>query len=120
MTEPTQYASFEDLVAGSLEDDAEDLMLPSGLKVRIRGLSRHDLMFNGKGLNDGDNEVLEQRNVKSCLVEPKLTIHQIAEWQRRSKAGGDFKVLSEKIRDLSGLTSDADKSVVREDGSGSE
>lgn len=104
----TEYASFDDLVSGSLDDEAEDLTLPSGKVVRIRGLSRHELMFNGKGTED--NAVIEARNVKSCLVEPKLTIAQVEQWQRRSKAGGDFKVLSEKIRDLSGLGEGADKS----------
>ena len=104
----TEYASFDDLVSGSLDDDAQDVTLPSGKVVRVRGLSRHELLFNGKGTDD--SQVIEARNVKSCLVEPKLTIHQVERWQRSSKAGGDFKVLSEVIRDLSGLGEGADKS----------
>jgi hypothetical protein len=104
----TEYASFDDLVSGSLEDGAEDLELPSGKVVRVRGLSRYELMFNGKGTED--HLVIEARNVKCCLVEPKLTIQQVEQWQRNSPAGGDFKVLSEKIRDLSGLKQGADKS----------
>lgn len=104
----TEYASFDDLVSGSLDDDAEDLTLPSGRVVRVRGLSRHELLFNGKGTED--NELIERRNVASCLVEPKLTLTQVEAWQRRSKAGGDFRRLSEKIRDLSGLGEGADKS----------
>lgn len=108
----TEYASFDDLVAGSLDDDAEDVTLPSGKVVRVRGLSRHELMFNGKGTEDSAE--IERRNVKSCLVEPKLTIQQVEQWQRRSAAGGDFRVLSEKIRDLSGLGEGADKSDLRD------
>lgn len=104
----TEYASFDDLVSGSLEDDAEDLTLPSGKVVRVRGLSRHELMFNGKGTED--SALIERRNVVSCLVEPKLTLPQVEKWQRNSAAGGDFKVLSERIRDLSGLGEGADKS----------
>jgi hypothetical protein len=110
----TEYASFDDLVAGSLDDDAEDLTLPSGRVVRVRGLSRHELMFNGKGTDD--SELIERRNVVSCLVAPKLTLPQVEQWQRRAPAGGDFRVLSEKIRDLSGLGEGADKSGVRADG----
>lgn len=112
----TEYASIDDLTAGSLDDQAEDLTLPSGKVVRVRGLSRYELMFNGKGTED--SRVIEVRNAVSCLVQPKLTVAQAEQWQRRSLAGGDFKVLSEKIRDLSGLGEGADKSdpgAVRED-----
>jgi hypothetical protein len=104
----TEYASADDLTAGNLDDGAEDVDLPSGKTVRLRGLSRHELMFNGKGTDDA--RVMEVRNVVSCLVEPKLTVAQVEQWQKRSLAGGDFKVLSEKIRDLSGLAEGAAKS----------
>lgn len=113
MKEPT-YSSAEDLVAGDLDLEGEDLDLPSGRKVRVRGLSRHELMFNGKGTEDV--ELIERNNVASCLVIPKLTIQQVKDWQRSSPAGGDFKVLSEKIRDLSGMGKGAAKSSV--DGTG--
>jgi hypothetical protein len=108
----TEYASFDDLVSGVLEDGAEDLTLPSGKVVRVRGLSRHELIFNGKGTED--TALIERRNVVACLVEPKLTLPQVEQWQRTSPAGGDLRVLSEKIRDLSGLGEGADKSDLRE------
>jgi hypothetical protein len=108
----TEYATPEDLTAGDL-GDGEDLTLPSGKVVRLRGLSRHELMFNGKGIKD-DNALIEARNVVACLVVPKLTLAQVQAWQRNSSAGGDFKVLSEAIRERSGLTEGADKSDVRE------
>lgn len=105
----TTYATFDDLTAQDPDDNAGDVLLPSGRWVRVRGLTRHELFFNGKGTED--NAVIEVRNVKSCLIEPAgLTVHQIEEWQRRSPAGGDFKILSEKIRELSGMGEGADKS----------
>jgi len=104
----TEYASFDDLIDQDPDDNAQDVTLPSGKVVRVRGLTRHELMFNGKGTDD--SEVIEARNVKSCLLRPELTIHQVEQWQRRSLAGGDFKVLSEAIRDLSGMGEGADKS----------
>lgn len=110
----TEYASFDDLVAGNLDETAEDVTLPSGMKVRVRGLSRHELMFNGKGTEDA--QLIERRNIASCLVQPKLTVDQVEQWQRRSPAGGDIKVISEWIRDLSGLGEGAQKSLVAEDG----
>lgn len=106
----TEYASFDDLVSGSLEDDAEDVTLPSGKCVRVRGLSRHELHFNGKGTEDP--ELIERRNIVSCLVAPKLTLPQAEAWQRSAKAGGDFTALTLKMRELSGLVEGADKSGV--------
>lgn len=110
----TEYASAEDLEAGDLDLDGEDVTLPSGRVVRVRGLSRHELMFNGKGTEE--SEVIERRNVVSCMVVPKMTLQQVEKWQRNSPAGGDFKVLSEKIRDLSGMGQGAAKRSV--DGAG--
>lgn len=110
----TEYADFEELLAA---DDpaagAEDVTLPSGKFVRVRGLTRHELMFNGKGTED--SAVIEIRNVKTCLVEPKLTIEQVTQWHRKARAGGDFKALSEWIRNLSALGEGADKSPPGED-----
>lgn len=105
----TTYATFEDLVSDDPDDNAQDVLLPSGRWVRVRGLTRHELFFNGKGIDD--NAVLEVRNVKACLIQPAgLTVDQIKEWQRQTSAGGDFKVISEKIRELSGMGEGADKS----------
>lgn len=110
------YATADECAAGDLDLDGEDLTLPSGKRVRIRGLSRHELMFNGKGTED--SALIERRNVVACLVVPKMTLAQVEQWQRRSAAGGDFKVLSETIRDSSGLAAGADKSDLRGDGPG--
>jgi hypothetical protein len=107
---PDGYATAGDLAAGDL-GDGQDLTLPSGKRVRIRGLSRHELFHGGKGTEDP--EVVERRNVVACLIIPRMTMPQVEEWQRNSLAGGDFKALSEAIRDLSGLGEGADKSGVR-------
>lgn len=103
----TKCATAEELIAGDL-GEGEYVTLPSGKTVKIRGLSRHELIFSGKGTED--SALIERRNVVACLIDPKLTIAQVEEWQRHSLAGGDFKVMSEKIRDLSGLGEGADKS----------
>jgi hypothetical protein len=108
------YANAEDLIVGDLDLEGEDVTLPSGKVVRVRGLSRYELMLNGKGTDD--SMAIERRNVRTCLVEPKLSDAQVATWQKQSSAGGDFRVLSERIRDLSGLGEGAQKSDVDGDG----
>lgn len=115
----TEYASAEDLTAGDL-GDGEDFNLPSGRTIRVRGLSRHELFFHGRGATDAkgvsDSALIERRNVAACLVEPKMTVAQVEAWQRNSLAGGDFSALTTRIRDLSQLGEGADKSDVRADG----
>jgi hypothetical protein len=110
-----EYASAEDLTAGDL-GEGEDITLPSGKRVRVRGLSRHALMANGKGTED--SELIERRNIVSCLIKPKMTLAQVEAWQRNSLAGGDIRYLSEIMRDMSGLGEGADKSGLRTDGRG--
>lgn len=103
------YATADDLTAGDL-GEGEDFVLPSGRKVLVRPLSRLALISAGKGTED--SALIERRNVKFCLIEPSMTLDQIEQWQRGSRAGGDFRALSEWIRDASGLGEGADKSSV--------
>jgi hypothetical protein len=105
------YASATDFTQGSLADLAEPFTLPSGRTVKVRGLSRHELLKNGKDA-DGDTGTIEIFNVMSCVVLPQFTRAQVEAWQRRDLAGGDFQALSQKIRELSGLGEGADKSDV--------
>ncbi len=110
----SDYADADALIEGDLDMAGEAMKLPSGKRIRVRGLSRHELMFNAKGTED--SALVERRNAVSCLIHPKLTIAQVEKWQRQSSAGGDFRALSEKIRDLSDLGTGADKSDLRTDG----
>jgi len=110
----TEYASADELAEGDL-GDGEDLTLPSGKKVRVRGLTRYESMFSAKGLMDSDGvltdiALYERRQVVACVVQPKLTLAQVEKWQRKSGANGDLKVLMDHIKALSGRGEGADKS----------
>lgn len=105
----TEYASADDLIADDFRDDADDLALPNGKVVRVRGLTRWELFANGKGTED--NNVIEVRNLVSCLVEPKLTLAQAEAWHRAAGVK-TIQVVQTKIRELSGLAEGADKSDV--------
>lgn len=110
----SNYATVDDLAHGDLDLGGDDFTLPSGKLVRVRGLSRYELMLNGKGTEDAI--VIERRNVATCMVEPEMSVTAVEKWQRHSAAGGDFAALSAKIRDLSGLGEGAAKSDVPADG----
>lgn len=107
----SEYASIDDL-GEDVSEDTRDVTLPNGRKVKVRGLSRFELIVNGKGTEDG--ALIERRNVAACMVEPRMTLAQVEAWQKKAPAGGAFKAISEAIRDLSGLGEGADKSDLRE------
>ncbi len=102
----TEYASVEDLTTAD-EPATEDVELPGGKAVRVRGMTRMELMLSRKGADDP--AVIEQRMLSYCLVEPRMTAKQVEAWQ---KASGPMVIapVTEKIRELSGLGAGADKS----------
>lgn len=107
----TEYASIDDLLTGGVADDAQDVTLPDGKVVRVRGLSRYELLLTGKGTDD--TALIERRNVARCLVAPKMTEKQVEAWQKASRPDV-FGVLTAAIRELSGLGEGARKSDVVE------
>jgi hypothetical protein len=108
----TEYASIEDLTA-VVAPDTRDVELAGGMVVKVRGMTRMEMMLTRK--NTDDTEVIEQRMLAFCMVEPRLTPGQAAAWQ---KATGPMVIapVTEAIRELSGLGEGADKSSVRTDG----
>lgn len=106
----TEYASLDDLTACG--DGAEDLTLPSGKVVRVRGLSRFEWFLVGKKANDhdGDGGVAETLLLKMGLVAPELSETQADRWRKQPGAGPDVAAASNKIRALTGVGEGADKS----------
>lgn len=109
----TQYASADDLTA-VIEPETRDVTLPNGKVVKVRGLSRMELILSGK--NTEDSALIERRNVATCLVEPRMTEKQVEAWQRSPGSVQALARVSEAIRDLSGLGEGAGKSDVDGDG----
>lgn len=107
------YASIEDLT-GPAEPETVDVTLPSGAVVKVRGLTRFELILSGK--NTEDAALIERRNVSTCLVEPKMTLAQVEAWQKRPGSVRALGDITTAIRDLSGLGEDAAKSDVPADG----
>jgi len=105
------YASPDELTRVR-EVPSADVVLPSsGSIVRVRGLTRLELILNGKGTEDADE--IERRNVATCMIKPVMTREQVRKWQKNSLPG-DLAAVTNKIRDLSGLGEGAPKSDVAE------
>jgi hypothetical protein len=103
------YATAADLFAAAAVDDGEDLVLSTGMTVRIKSISRKANLELGKG--EPGVAVMEARLIHAGLVEPKMSVAAILELQER----GDTKLLGEisnAIRELSGMGQGADKSSV--------
>lgn len=103
----TEYASVDDLVEGDVTGTTRDVALPGGRAVKVRGMSRMELMLTRKGTEDP--AVIEQRMLAFCLVEPRMTAKQVEAWQKASTPMVMAPV-TEAIRELSGLGEGADKS----------
>lgn len=108
----TEYASIEDLTTAAAVE-TRDVELPGGKVVKVRGMTRMEMMLTRK--NDAPFEVVEQRMLAFCMVEPRMTVGQAAAWQ---KATGPMVLtpVTNAIRELSGLGEGADKSDLRADG----
>lgn len=77
--------------------------------VRVRGLSRGEVYMTqqAKGV-----EAMERKILALGLLDPPMTEAEVGEWQRNSPAG-EMEPVAEKIRQLSGLTTGADKAAVQ-------
>ncbi|PSL02884.1 hypothetical protein CLV30_109192 [Haloactinopolyspora alba] len=74
--------------------------------VRVRGLSRDEVLAAQKADNTAD---LERRMLAAGMVDPALTVAEAGRWQMASPAG-ELEPVTQKIRDLSGMGDDASKS----------
>lgn len=111
-TQAQGYASVDDLMT-DVAEVTEDVDLGNGRIVKVRGLTRYELMLGGKGTDDAS--LVERRNLATCMVEPRLTLAQAERWQKASTPDVIAKV-SNVIRRLSGLAEGAQKSDVPGDG----
>jgi CxxC motif-containing protein (DUF1111 family) len=100
------YAALDDLLAAT-EPETRDVDLPNGKQVKVRGMSRMELILTRKGTEDP--AVIEQRMLAYCMVVPTMTAKQAEAWQKASPPMVIAPV-TEAIRELSGLGEGADKS----------
>jgi hypothetical protein len=87
-----------------------DVKLSRGRVVRVRGLSRLELMHGGKGTED--NAEIERRMIVDAMIKPRMTLKQVEAWQKKPGSIVDMGLVTLAIRNLSGLGKGADKSDV--------
>lgn len=102
-------ASKEDLFAEHIE--TEDFELPSGLVVRLRGLTAYEVHLMRKQAG-GDGASADALALSMGLVEPKLTEDEALRWMKSRPAGESVDACA-RIRDLSGLNDAAPKEAYK-------
>lgn len=103
------YADADAFTGDDAYDVAElDVQLSRGRVVRVRGLSRLELMNGGKGTED--NALIERRMIVDAMIAPRMKLAQVEAWQKRPGSIVDLALVTTAIRNLSGLGKGADKS----------
>lgn len=98
-----------DTDSGMPEDTVE---IPGIGHVVVRGLSRGEVFVMQKARADGrikTEEHWERRLLSLAMVIPPLTEAEVGKWQGVCPAG-ELDPVAQKVRELSGLREDADKS----------
>jgi hypothetical protein len=121
----TTSAYGEDLKARLLKPrlPEADYEIPGSGTVRVRGLSRVEVLVQRKATDseanlDGPRAlVLERKMLALAMVDPQLTEAEVGQWQAAAGAG-ELQPLVELIQELSGLAEGAPKSGVAGDGDG--
>lgn len=110
----TEYLTPDELIADDAGDDeiGIDVQLPSGGRVRVRGLSRAEHLWIGKGTDDAAE--IEARLLSKAMLQPTMSQAQIMAWQKRRGATADLGAASDAVRSLSGFGEGANKSGVAE------
>jgi hypothetical protein len=100
----------ETLLKGRLPE--AEVEIPGVGTVRVRALSRGEV-FGVQQLKGV--AVIERRVLHLGMIDPVMTEAEVQQWQDASPAG-ELEPVGGKIRELSGLGDDADKSGVPANG----
>ena len=79
--------------------------------VRVRGLSRSEVLAIQKIAGSG-TDVLERKMLAAALVDPRMTEGEVRQWQDAAPAG-ELEPITDKVQELSGVSSGAAKEVYR-------
>lgn len=103
-SEGLEYATLDDLCSGTMPE--EDHELADGKKIRVRGLSRAEVL-NLQTVGRDNAAKLERETLARGVIKPRMTVESAAVWQGSDLGGGDIGKVMEHIRDLSALAGGA-------------
>lgn len=87
----------------------EEIEIPGVGTVLVRALSRHEMLTASKAAESGGALAMEREMISYALLEPTMTVDQVAEWQKASPAS-EMMPIVHKINALSGIGKGAEKS----------
>jgi hypothetical protein len=88
--------------------DEDDVTVDRMGVVKVRGLSRDEVLGIQKAKTTLE---LERKAIALGLVDPTMTEAEVGQWQRVSR-GGEMEPVIDRIRELSGLSDDAEKQAM--------
>jgi hypothetical protein len=94
-----------------------DVEVPGVGTVRVRGLSRAEVMEVRSGVKDEADAVkriaaIERKMLALALVDPVLTEAEVGQWQTASTAG-EMEPVTDKVQELSGTHEGSDKATYK-------
>jgi len=102
--------SKEELTTNVVVEETELVDIGRG-EVRVRGMSRWELMEANKIRTDKGDMAAERFILSQCLIDPAMGEHDIAAWQKGSFAP-EINIVADKVNAMSGTKQGADKSAV--------
>lgn len=99
----------EKLLGGHRVDVTEDVEIPGVGVVRVRGLSRMEMLLAGKL---GEPQAMEPRVLSYAMVDPEITEGEAQHWMRTSPAG-EIKPVLAAINRLSGHAENSAKEAAK-------
>lgn len=102
------------LLANRVEVATEDVAIPGVGTVKVRALSRFEVLLAQKKHPD-DALAQERFTLSTAMLDPKLTEDEVGQWQRGSMPN-EINAVSSVVNRLSGIGKDAAKSDVPADG----
>ena len=90
----------------------DDVKLEGVGVVRVRALSRYEVLLASKGVNEDDTLAIEQAMISMAMVEPKMSKKDVEKWQRESPLG-QIQHVTSKINELSGIGKNSGKDAYK-------
>jgi hypothetical protein len=107
----------EELFSPRLVED--DVVIPNVGTVRVRALSRIEVLTSQRLGKDGNAGAAERVMLSYGMVDPKLTQDEVSRWQKASPAG-EIEPVTDRIAELSGLKEYSEKAAYKRTGDGPE